>query len=879
MAGHFIERRRERRGDVDEMPRELEEVGEVHVDDMVESRRTVEDGLREALEDLAEQEEREERISQRLEKALEDLREMEGKKESIEIRLREALDSLEDEESGERKTEVSKGESAFEVKSDQETGVLDEVSEPEREVRESDSRQEEETAQTELSEYASDSKHSIEKVSPSEIIHNEIEDAHVRFGEIRNQEEFSQACERYSEIEYRSSYQTGLEEATAYFKGIENGNDSAKPDLVKELEHREIRRMYEVIHGGPPELKIESMKDVDGLLENHSEERDRAGFDERYRHCEIYFEIRGDYSLRREELAEKYNVGHSNAQKWRNGVEPTLIKNLRAHEEEKILREWYESGPQISEDILREFRARETRTPPDSSERHTGVHEVESQVIRKATEHLRDKKNFTVDDIVCTLEEIHQAAVEGRKNVRYVDLREALDSEKMREIERVIRGGKTELEQFLSEKIGLDEGRVRIAVDGSRVYTWIPRARPDELVDAYEKQFYYFKNHAELACVVEGLSRILGVEGNKRQSLKHLNEIIEQLVVGNSEASRAHPIENKSLRLEGKVIRLYLDVTDSRLSDLEGRVTKVTGINGQAGIENPRFPEGKQLEVLKARLAAIIASDCYLAESGRISYNEDRLERVPKVQEILQDFGDITLVPKLHHGVYESQIRNQIGLMMIHEGMTPGSKTIRNPGLPEGYTKWSEEARRAYLEELIPEEGHFSKRGGFEWNRNHALYDKDEGGKHHFKSVISPEDIQLIIDEGTQTKGLVPQYNLSYGKLEELQFNNDTNKSHSAKRLIEAIKNSPNNLVEDEKKIAESLGIQITLSPPTIRFYPKSERVSVRHSASTSTKNDAIRWGTICPPNDEYKRNKVEEWLREIAEDWLDKQEWTGWFE
>ena len=850
MTGHSIESRRGRRGEGDDLSRGTEKLAETRVDevhearDAGEARVSVEGRLREALDDLAEQEGREARISQRLGEALEDLKKMERRKESTESRLREALDSIKDDH-------PEKAEAGLAQQDKREAGI------------------------DEPREHPVKSREHGEGHAPVD----DPQENRSRFGDIRTREEFKEACEHYPELEYTRSYQLEVEDAKSYFDSA-NDRNSVKPSLVKEVESREIRRMYETIHGGPPELKIESMKDVDSLLEKHPQERNSPDFDERYRHCGIYFEIRGDFSLKRDEQAKKYNVGHGIAGEWRKGVEPTLIKHLRHHEEEKMLREWYVSGPEISEDALREFRVKEIKTRPEPSEKRTGVHEVESEVIRKAVEHLRDRKDISVDDIAAALEDINRSVPDDKKRVRYADFRPVVHAEKMATIERLIRVQKSELERSLSERLGLDGDHLRVAAVNGRIYTWIPKSRPDELVDVYEDQFYYFNNRFEYTNFIEDLGRRLGAEGNKPQSLRHLNEVIRQLTDGgDGAAARAHPIERKSTRLEGKVIRLYLDSTDGRLSDLEGRVNKVTGINGQAGIDNPRFPSGKQLEVLKARLAAIIASDCYLGESGNTMYNQASLERIAKVQEILRNFGDITLEGPFRKGVYEVHIQNQIGLMMIREGMTPGSKSIQNPGLPKGFVNWSEEARRAYLEELIPEDGSFSTSRGFSWNRNHALYDGNEGGKHDFRSTVSTPEINLIIDEGAQTEGLVPQYHLAYGKLKELQFSEDSRKSYAAKHLVEAIHDSPNNLVEDEKKIAESLGIQISSSPTEVRYYPKSERVSVRDFASTATKKDAIRWGTICPPNDVRKRNEVENWLRMLVENWLDKREWVDWFE
>ena len=103
------------------------------------------------------------------------------------------------------------------------------------------------------------------------------------------------------------------------------------------------------------------------------------------------------------------------------------------------------------------------------------------------------------------------------------------------------------------------------------------------------------------------------------------------------------------------------------------------------------------------------------------------------------------------------------------------------------------------------------------------------------------------------------------------------NQSKSAETLVRAIRDYPNNLIEDEKKIADSLGMKITLSPQCVKLFPKSGRLTVKWVASTTRKEDAERWAEICPPNDERKRNEVESWIRERVEDWLDKKEWVDW--
>jgi hypothetical protein len=214
---------------------------------------------------------------------------------------------------------------------------------------------------------------------------------------------------------------------------------------------------------------------------------------------------------------------------------------------------------------------------------------------------------------------------------------------------------------------------------------------------------------------------------------------------------------------------------------------------------------------------------------------------------------------------------------MIHEGMTPGNKTIQNPGLPEGYRDWSEEARRAYLEELIPEDGNFSVKRGFSWFRSHALYTEAKKNSYGFVSVITAKEVDLVKNQGERVTGLVDHDYLAYGSIEKLQTSDDQDLSEISKSLVRAIWEYPNNLIEDEKKIAESLGIGITLSPQCVKFFPKTGRLTVKWTATTTRKEDAELWADICPPNDERKRNEVESWIRGRVEDWLDKKEWIDW--
>ncbi|MFW9886332.1 MAG: hypothetical protein ACFFEX_18245 [Candidatus Thorarchaeota archaeon] len=164
---------------------------------------------------------------------------------------------------------------------------------------------------------------------------DELEDSH--FGEIRTQEEYDRAIEHHSDLRLRKSYEKDEGKASEYFERLDYGDEVEKPSIVEEIENRELRRIHETVHDGPPEVGIESMEDVDNLLEKYPEERDQSGFDEKHRRCKVYFEAKDEHSANRDNLAEEDGVSHTFIGYCRNGIEPNLMQRLHDYEERRII--------------------------------------------------------------------------------------------------------------------------------------------------------------------------------------------------------------------------------------------------------------------------------------------------------------------------------------------------------------------------------------------------------------------------------------------------------------------------------------------------------------------------------------------------------------
>ena len=696
-----------------------------------------------------------------------------------------------------------------------------------------------------------------------------------RLGEISSLNELDESLKQYPERRIQRSFENDYQKAKGYFeseeaikheKAADEGVDSARPKLVEDMEKREKRRGFEEDHGGPPEVSIESMNDVDNLIVKYPDAKKSKIFETMYGHCEIYFEVKDDWSKTREELSQIHGVCHSRAGNWRAGKEPTMISNLRKREEERIIREWAASQSEI-ESI-------EPQTVDDTSDlRRTDsgtVHKISSEVVHQSLEGIGESKSWNDKEVAASIERMCRNQVNERLHIYIADLRKdsGWNQTQLRDFEMYVQTNQRSLEKSLAA-MSLPEGvqEPRISMADGRLYVWTPKLRADELLNAYEKQFFYFQNNGGVARLVEDLQKRLQLEDSLHKVHGHLNELIRQSIANDSGPPlKASPFHVKGQRVEGRVLRFYLDAMGMSLTDLEGRVTRIAGPNGQAGIRNPRFPKGEELEVSMARLTASIVSDGHLRESGRITYLEKNLERIERVRQILTNFGDIKVEGGFRKGVYEIHIPCQIGLALIEWGMTPGDKAIHNPGLSERILNSSERVRCAYLEELIPEDGYFHPSTGFAWNRSHALHAGNKTVYSGFEQKISQDEVSLMQEFGTKSEKLVKRKNIPYGALKELQTHEDYRFADAARNLVQAINENPNQLIRDECRIAESLGIQVTLLPDQVRYSLATGRVSVRWRASTTGVDDALRWADICPPNDIEKKQVVENWQRKRAE-------------
>jgi hypothetical protein len=380
-----------------------------------------------------------------------------------------------------------------------------------------------------------------------------------------------------------------------------------------------------------------------------------------------------------------------------------------------------------------------------------------------------------------------------------------------------------------------------------------------DLITAYGQQFFYFKSPKELTKQLRTACKKLGIDGD--DDLQRLNELLKEkqsektMFAGNE----ANPIHPKRGRIKGESLRFIIELLGEPIQDLEGKINRITGVNGQGGILEPRFPDENHLLVVLTRLYSAMASDGHIRnESGKGEYYDPKISRIERVIENLNELGQIkSRIIEKTRGIYRLHIPSVVGSLLILMGFPIGDRTMQNKGLPPLIVKGPPEVLIAYLEEMVPEEGCFNNTTGISWNRTHGVYGTGKAGKKYQQPSLSKKQVDYIKKIASDTGDSKDRKTLPWSEL--VLKAEDGNEI--AKGIVDFVNSHPNQLIKDEARVAGRLGIEVDEGPYRLRYYKKTGRITLVSSARTKSIDDAERWGQICPPNDVEKRKKMIEWL------------------
>ena len=676
------------------------------------------------------------------------------------------------------------------------------------------------------------------------------------YGELRSKEEFDRVLEYYPETELRKNFEERYQESESYFDELERGERPTKPDLVEELEQKERRRQYEEENGGPPDVKIESMEDVDRLMEEQSDDTSKTSRE--YQSAETYFAIRDESRKNQHQLAEEYGVSQSKISNCQRGVETGLVKRLREREEERIIREWVDSKSVQENMNLEDTETRETIKANESLD----IQRIEPEVVKESMKQIREDKDLGPKEVADVIDQMIRESPESESRAMMVDFpRSEIDDKMVSEFEKVLKTHRKEIQETLKESLEAEDSRVGM-VKG-RLYVWTPDRTPNDLVNAWHDQYFYMDNRDAARLADTSASR-LGLGDSRNERLQNLNDLMQQLA-DNEPSSIPIKIKGNRSRMIGETLHVQRDVLGIRNQEVEGLVTKVTGKNGQGGISNPKLLEGAKLETWRAGLIGAALSDCHIrSDDSIVEYYEENLDRLNRFRDSLKAIGDFTNEPTFESqsNLYRLKLPSPYGRALNYWGVPSGDKAIKNPTLPSDFHRWSPEAKCRYSSEMTSEESNISK-GRCSWPRSNIVRAGEEkSSTYEFESRISEEEVELIKQRGRTRSGeFEGDKTIPYGLIDDLKNDANPNVSKTAHQLEETIHNNRNKLIDSERDLYSDLGIDITVSPRQITYYGRTGRVSVKWEAKTSSSKATIRLAIICPPNHPAKEVALKKWL------------------
>lgn len=407
----------------------------------------------------------------------------------------------------------------------------------------------------------------------------------------------------------------------------------------------------------------------------------------------------------------------------------------------------------------------------------------------------------------------------------------------------------------------------RVGFVDNRMYVWKINNSQNDMLNAWSNQYFYFKEKGALKRLQDNALRSLRLNPQSPESKNHINKLMDQILRKTDNETLKKSRHLKENRIQGESLKFLMDSLGMETQFLEKKVAKITGIKGQGGLENPKFPTGEELQTLRARIVGTVVSDCQVRGSKGLIYSESSDERIDRFQDTLRNFGDIQLKRNFREdrGTYEIYINSAMSEAVTFWEIPEGDRTILNYGLPSDVHKWSKNAQRALIQDMFSQDGCVSKNGEISWNRSHALCAGNKSEKYGFQSKLSLEAVRFL-KESKEAKrdyetGNAGGIYLTIGQLESLQSDSNQIKANAAKEILHAVHDYGNQLINDEAAVVRGFGINTTLDPMQVSYYKKSGRVSVRWQARIRDNESKMRSAFLLHPNDDAKASTLDSWL------------------
>jgi hypothetical protein len=678
---------------------------------------------------------------------------------------------------------------------------------------------------------------------------------------IRSMADFDEAVKRYPNLQYRENYQKQYKRVGRYLESDER-KTRHKPKLLSFIEKKELLRAHEKTVGHPPDVRLESIEDVDRLLGVHSGRRNWKGFEEDYRKAKVYFEVRFSRE-KTTKLAKLHDVSQKRISEYKKLKEPSLISSLRRMEEGRIVKKWAESNlesflrtsdEQTSEKSMKMLGQKELINPSSH---------IDSISIREKLS--RISEGIEVTQLTDITEKMSSKISDDRAGLVFVNLdslSQIIGND--RNLGQIIEDNKQAVELNLQKRLNLHstDWHVRIGHVENRLYLWKLDRTPNDMLNVWSDHYFYF-NRMDMVKMLDDFGQRLQLPEGRALQLRHLNKMIRTLASEDSWSQVR--IERGQSRMMGDVLHLYRDIMAFTNQDFHGKMVKMTSRRGRGPIYTPRLPTGKELEVLRSQLGAAVNSDCWLGRNGIMSYHEANTDRIKIIRKQFQKLGEIQLKmeARTENRSFRDFLPRPIGKAFIFWEFTTGDKAAKNERLSRFIREGNRDVWIVYLRNLIPEDGSFNETTGFQWSRSIVLNPGTQDAKYNLESQLDDSHIAFIKDNGRRDK---KRKYVHLQLSEHLNLDNES-KSELVRDLESIIERNRCHLIDDEANLARNLGIDMRVYPESITLYEGTGRISIKWVAKTKDADNAIKWALIAPPNDVRKDGIVKDWLaqRQVA--------------
>jgi AcrR family transcriptional regulator len=504
---------------------------------------------------------------------------------------------------------------------------------------------------------------------------------------------------------------------------------------------------------------------------------------------------------------------------------------------------------------------RKRREYEDALSKNARKNLIPSEQLYQSLKRFRRRDNLTVRKVANSLLKLAQ------------DLTQPISFAKLRSYNHESPRWLSELAKFILENREDIERRMRLrSKNGLRLgiveNTLFIRKVKDDPLDYFQmlgSELFFFDKAFKETLIRNAMMALGGVgQFNLSKLVRQMTDVgpIEEIPKSGT---------NSDLRFEedfliGDTLRFILDALDESVMEIE---KQIVAVGSRKQISEPKILSKREFLILAARLFAIIASDGHIADDFQTFYSERNAHRRTIVRRWLATLGEIKTPDKVEKGeIIGFSLPAVLGRLLNSLGIPTGDKTLKGIRLPSFILDGPLEVQRAYLEEVIPEDG---------WIKIGRSGDKVEVGigravilfdpKKRTKNPLTSQQANFVKRFGTPRKVVRGDYrHLGISKLRRLSRRRDKRIAHMAQEIIELILSTPPALLMDEKKLMKMNGIAAKEYFEGVRFSEATERVSASWTVRSGKKLDVALLGLSASPNDKKKRSKLSRWMKKNPE-------------